>query len=233
MSCNLAKSDLIDYVYGELDESEVKKVEAELVQCEACRKEVDELKGMHNVLASVPQIEPINQIVFTQSPKKPFVAWLRDASVLLPRSFWGRLGFATAALSILLLVTGSIANLHIDYNNNQFSVSMGLFPQNTSSSQSAQDETVQAILAKIRQETPAIVKTLIDANTENQNEQLRHEVNAALAAFQQTINQKQQSTLELLDNSIEHWQETTNKKLNAQNSFLKNLVKNASFKKNN
>jgi hypothetical protein len=60
--CNTDKSQLILYLYGELDNKEKTILEAHLESCSECRTEADDYRKIMDKLARMPELEPANVV---------------------------------------------------------------------------------------------------------------------------------------------------------------------------
>jgi hypothetical protein len=124
------KTLLVSYLYGELPEQELLKVQKALEQDATLRKELEDLKQMRNILGQLPEKHPSVPLVlmnfgnaegnFTQKKQR------------LPVRFNGfTQGIMALAASVaLILVLGAITELQISHQNNELRIGFGK-PNNT------------------------------------------------------------------------------------------------------
>jgi len=94
MSCS--PSDLRDYLFNELADSDRRNLELHIKTCPACREELDRLRLTQAAMFSLREEEIPQRIAFVSDPVFEPSGWRRAWTV-----FWGspaRLGFASAAM---------------------------------------------------------------------------------------------------------------------------------------
>lgn len=203
MNCDLAKTQFVDLMYEELDTTGAKDLHAHIAECASCKKEFDALVGTRQVLKAIPQEEPQERIIFTATPRRSFSGWLRDARAVLPQTAWGRLSFAVATAALFALVVGSVGNFNMKYDDQGFSVSMGVLPQQSSE---ISPEVMAVILERARQENAQYTASMIAASEEKQKQSWSDN----FTNFALEMDRKRDTELYMIGNQLERMNESTN-----------------------
>jgi hypothetical protein len=176
MSYRPDESALMSYLYGELEGEEKEKIEKYLLQNPEAKSELQKLRALRKMLGTVADKEVIAPPLFIGDAKQ--------------RAFWDSSYFKTvmsiAASLVLLIVVGRLADLHIDYANQELKISFGEV-------QKVRPENYQPSLATL---TPEQVQAMINISL-NQNNQV---MQASMEESQQKLDASIQKNL--LANSI-------------------------------
>jgi HEAT repeats/Putative zinc-finger len=110
MKCDLAQQNIALAVYGEISDDANHQLEQHLLQCEACRRDMQAMRGFKTTMSLYPVEEPSAAMVARVRMRlqealdnMPHGSWLIRLSQLLTRSA-GRLRATPAMASLLLLV---------------------------------------------------------------------------------------------------------------------------------
>lgn len=225
MKCDWAQTQLLDYLYGELNEADNSNFQAHLMKCAECQTELVTLRQTRRVLAALPQESPAERIVFTPAPgRRSFVAWWHDVMSLLPQPLWARLSLAAAAALAVLLVAGSLANLEISHRDGQFAVRMGILPAPATE---LSPEAREALLSQIREEQANLTAQMI---AQSELRQIR-EWDQAFTSFAQQMERKQQTELRLIGTSIDQLYRSNQTRWDEQSRVLQEFARQVNFPK--
>lgn len=225
MKCDWAQTQLLDYLYGELNEADNSNFQAHLMKCAECQTELAALRQTRRVLAVLPQEAPAERIVFAPPPgRRSVAAWWRDAMSLMPQPLWARLSLAAAAALAVLLVAGSLANLEIRHSDGRFAVRMSILPAPATE---LSPEAREALLAQIREEQANLTAQMI---AQSELRQVR-EWDQAFTSFAQQMERKQQTELSLIGTSIDQLYRSNQSRLDEQNRVLQQFVRQVGFPK--
>jgi len=152
---------MMEYLYGELDESERLRFEKYLEEHPSEKKELEELRETGTVLRHAEADKPKHHFTLTSVPVQPASSWWQYSSF--------RMAAAVAACVVLFFTAGAISGLHMNFGQDGFSVAFG--------GQSAVSEgftpgQVQEIVAEIQQQNLQTMNELISASELQQREQI-------------------------------------------------------------
>ncbi|MFQ5628773.1 MAG: hypothetical protein ACE5I1_08435 [bacterium] len=203
MNCDIAKTQFVDLLYKELDKSSSHNLQNHIASCGACRAELETLTSTHQLLGKMPQEEPGERIVFAATPRRSFAEWWQDLRAVLPQPAWARVSLGVATLALFLLIGASLSNLRVQYNEQGFTASMSLLPQ-----QEAQitPEMVETILAKVRQENARYTAQILAAEREKQDQKW----NNTFTDFALKMDRKHEIEMNVFGNEFERLNDTAN-----------------------
>jgi len=221
MSCDFQKSELMDYLYEELDDISSNKVEAHLHQCSECMAEIGQLKKMRSFLEILPQENPEERLVFAEKPSRSFSEWWNDVVSILPRTRTTRIGFAAAFSVLFLLVAGSLAQLEVSYDSQSFSISMGVMPR---AEVADNTEIGRDALEQIRADAASLVAEAVKKN----REQLQEEWEMKLAEYSKAYEVKHETELQKLGITFEEYLQSSNNRMDENSKLLNKIIRSVS-----
>lgn len=213
MKCDTAKSLLMDYLYDELAPESIPAFEQHLAQCRGCTAEFNSLQETRKICRTLPEIDPGERLIFNSVPAK---SWFSNLRLSLPAFSPGRLGIATGLTALVLLVTGSIANLQVQHDQNGFAIKMSLFPQKTQELTPALQE---ALLTKLREENQTILANYL------QEERIKNEkkLDVMMASYTQQLERQRRNDLQLIGRGLDAVRESQNSQLLKYQQMIKNV----------
>lgn len=218
MNCEIAKTLFMDFLYEELATAEVEALRAHMEHCEACRDELAGLQTARQALQILPQEEPAERLVFSDTAASAWTEWWRQAKALLPRPTWARAGLGFAMALMFFLVAASLANLQIKYSSEGLLVSMHLLPPKQ---EALPDGAADALLARMRVENMQMVSQLLAQERQEQQQQWQR----SLAALARDLDRKRQNDLLLVGQGLEEIQRTTYRQVGQTNQALQQLIR--------
>jgi len=222
MNDQLARSLFMDYLYEEITEEQKANLESYLQEHPQLEKELDQLRETRTLLQKMPEVDPAKKLLVMEPRNRSFSQWWHEAVTLFPKSLFGKAALAAAACVIMLFIVGSLAKLHVETSGRGWSISMGYSPT-VSEGLSAQQAS--ALLKQIRQENAAMLSKYARQIDQQNKEQLQQVVNY----FQkQRVND-----LQLVDQTLDEFQQHTNYKLSKTNQYLGQVLQTVSLKDQN
>ncbi len=221
MNDQLARSLFMDYLYDEITDTEKQKLESYLAENPHLRKELDEFRQTRSLLQKMPVQEPDRKLLMLDPNQNSFSQWWQDARTLLPQTLLGKAGFAIAAGLVLLLLVSSVAKLHIETSEAGIAVSFGHSP--TVDEISA--EHAEMLFNRMQEENAIMMAEYMETINQQNQDQLQQVVNY----FQrQRVND-----LQLVNQTLNELQQTTDYRLQQTNRFLGQMLQNASYNDGN
>ncbi len=227
MTCNEAKACFMDLLYEELSSDRQKQVQHHLNRCSSCREAFEELRSTRVLLQQLPEEDPGTKLMFMAPERRSFTVWLRQLGAALPRSFTGRLAFGAVAAMLLILIAGSLANLHISYENGRLDIQMHLTDTHPVV---RGDEAEAALLARVQEETAALVARLHAAERTEQEEKLNR-MFSAFARDLQRLQQQHDNDVMLIGQNLEQLHRVTNYQFGETSEVLQRLVQYIGYEK--
>lgn len=210
MTCDRLKSQLMDYLYDEMDDTTREDVEKHLAECAECRQEVEALKGTSEKLQSW-EVDP-SPVRLTFVNEKVTLGHRIREWLGAP---WGRrVVFGVAAVLVLF----SLANFELSLSEGQFQMKMSLLPR-TSVEQS--NPVSAAELADFKNEQLLLMQQLINASQEKQ----RQEWTRTFIDFAQEVEQQRRNDLKLVGNSFERLQFQTDRRIQQTHQSIDGLMR--------
>lgn len=158
---------LISWLYGELDEAEKAKVEKYLQENPEKLKEMQQLRGVSNIMGNIQEKEVIAPPLFMDDDVKTV-------------SFWRSNSFKTvmsiAASILFLIVAAKLLNLNANYSNNELRIGFGELKQ-------------QDVITNAPSLTPMEVQKMIDQSYAKNQKALDSVINQTLASNTTQINE--------------------------------------------
>ncbi len=213
MKCDTAKSLLMDYLYEELAAEDSGGFEQHLKACESCRVELKSLQQTQKILRTLPEVEPGERFVFSETPKKN---WFSGLQFAWPQFSIAKLGYAAGLAVITFLLIGSLVNLQVQHDQNGFAVKMSLFPHKT---EELPSEMQEALLAKLREENQTILASYLQA------ERVRNEkrLDVMMASYTRQLERQRRNDLQLIGRGLDAMRESQNSQLMKYEQMIKNV----------
>lgn len=217
----------MDYIYGELNDTEKHELELFVNQHEDLKLELEELSGTRSLLQHLPVQSPAEQLVMMEPEKKknsisgPW--WKSLAGFLTPQSGFGRTGFAMATFVFLFLVTGAFTNMNISNGDNGFSISFGEQPPVQTGYTAAQ---VEMIINQVQRENAQLVNEIVLAAQEQQEVQFQQ----TFASFADYLNDQRSTDLELINIGLTSLEENTYDRFRQTDQVLGEIIETVSIK---
>lgn len=222
MNDQLARSLFMDYLYEEITPEDKERLESYLKKHPSLQKELNKLQQTRSLLQQIPSAEPNRKLLVMEPRKRSLGQWWNEARSLMPQTFWGKSGFAIAASLIFLLLTGSVAKVHIASTNTGYSVSLGYQPV-VNEGLSAQQ--AEALISQIRQENAAMLEEYAEAMQQQNREQMQQLV--------RYVDQQRIQDLQLIDQNLDRFEQTNSYRWQQANRFLGEVLQNISLNDNN
>lgn len=212
----------MDYLYDEIEEHEKQQLEEYLLNHPDLRKELDELQTTRELLQQMPLAEPDRQLMVVEPGKRTFSQWVSDARNLLPRSGFGKFGWAVAAGLILLLIVGSAAKLHLDVSDSGFSVSLGQSPVEN---EAVSDNQTRELLNQFQQQNSALMEQYAETIRQENQQQLQQVV--------RYIQQQRVEDLKLIEQNMDQIYQANSYRWMQTNQFLGEVLQNVDYQDQN
>jgi hypothetical protein len=221
MKCKFSKELLIGYFYQEIEPNEKEIVEAHLVTCPACNKELEGLTGTTKVLRVWPDEEPQTNLVF-EPGKSSFWGSRLQRWPSSPR--WRRLAVGVAAGAAVALVLLALFNFEASYSQGNFYVKIRLVPRTSNESISTQDPLLAPVtrreLAEWQQQSLRLVQEMLQASEERQ----RRELSTAFSQFARDLELQRRQDLTLVQKGFEVFQMSNDDRFRRTDEVLHQLL---------
>ncbi len=175
MSYKPTQEEIIDYLYGELDESKKAQIDQYIKEHPEFKSELEDLEGTRMLMGQLEDEEVPSPMTFM--PAQGNSEWL----------YW-RKYVAIAASFLLLFTFGKISGFSINYGEEGFQAGFGTIEQGLNA------DEVQEILQADRE---ALISFMMD-NIESVQDSLGYEINTIQASFEHRMN-AQPETLQISD----------------------------------
>lgn len=210
MNDQLARTLFMEYLYDEISAEDKAKLESYLDKNSGLRQELNELRETRSLLQQMPDPDTRPKLLVMDPRDRTFLQWCREARQLLPHSLLGKSALAAVAGLILLLVVGSVAQLHVDTSGGGVAISMGGPPPTASEGLTA--EQAEVLADEIRRENAVMMADYAEAI----NQQHRQQLQQLISYFQQ----QRIDDLQLVDQTLDEFQQTTHDRLLQTNLYL-------------
>jgi len=185
---------MMDYLYGELDESERLRFEKYLEEHPSEKKEFEELRETRVVMRHGKVDKPKHHFTLTPAPVQPANRWWQYSSF--------RVAAAVAACVILFFTAGAISGLNMNIGQDGFSMAFGEQPVGVAGFTADQ---VQQIVADIQQQNLQTMNELISASELQQREQIEE----TLTTFMDYMDTQRQEDFRLISRGLQEIQNNT------------------------
>lgn len=225
MTKDEARTLFMDYLYGELDADQTRKLELFINQHEDLKQEFDALTETRSLLQHLPVQSPQEQLVImaaekeSSSPKESF--WTKLSTLFIPQSGFGRAGFAMATFVFLFFVMGAFTNMNLSTGNSGFSITFGEQPPVQTGYTAAQ---VEMIINQVQQENAQMISDYILVAQEQQDVQFQQ----TLSTFAQYLDTRRESDLELFNYSLTSLEENTYNRFRQTDQVLGEIIQTVS-----
>ncbi|SHF79186.1 hypothetical protein SAMN05443144_11374 [Fodinibius roseus] len=210
MNDQLARTLFMEYLYDEISAEDQAKLESYLDKNPGLRQELSELRETRSLLQQMPDPDTPPQLLVMDPRNRTLLQWCREARQLLPHSLLGKSALAVAAGLILLLVVGSVAQLQVDASGDGVAISMG-------GSSPEEGEGLTAVEAEVLADEIRRENAVMMADyTEAINRQHRQQLQQLISYFQQ----QRIDDLQLVDQTLDAFQQTTHDRLLLTNRYL-------------
>jgi len=211
MKCNDYRLLMMGALYDEISKENRSSLDSHLKSCEECRAKYLALKATSQTLEKWEDVDPNVNLTFVTQPASPI------ADIVNKLKSWKiglRLGLAVAAVLLLL----SIINMRVQITDGQFAFETSLFRR---SAQPVATETVtQTDLENLRKENYQIVAAILDEYSKRN----RIETAMLLKDFYNDFNQRRQTDLKLVSNTVEQMYSGTEQRMDRTDRALGTLI---------
>ncbi len=174
------KQKLIDYLYNEMADAERTEFEEYIAKHPDVKKELDELRGVRNVLGQIPVPEKAESMVAGSLQSKPDSNQTEGSKRTYPVI---RYMVAVAAIFLATLLTFSFINLQVGSDENGFYVHFG--EHSVPQEQAVNEEMLADLLNQIRDENALFVAAMVEQSSARQSEQIEEVLNALTDYYDQ------------------------------------------------
>lgn len=220
-----ARNLFMDYLYGELDTEQTKKLEVFLDKHEDLKQEFEALTETRSLLQHLPVQNPAEQLVIMEPEKEPFAKetnwWNALQSFLIPQSRFARTSFTMAIFVFLFFVMGAFTNMNFSMGENGFSLAFGEQSPIQTGYTAAQ---VEMIINQVQQENAEIINEYVLAAQEQQDLQFQQ----TLSTFATYLDNQRESDLELFNYSLTSLEETTYNRFRQTDQVLGEIIQTVS-----
>jgi len=185
---------MMEYLYGELDESERLRFEKYLEEHPSEKKQLEELRETRVVMRHGKVDKPKHHFTLTPAPVQPANRWWQYSSF--------RVAAAVAACVILFFTAGAISGLNMNIGQDGFSMAFGEQPVGVAGFTADQ---VQQIVADIQQQNLQTMNELISASELQQREQIEE----TLTTFMDYMDTQRQEDFRLISRGLQEIQNNT------------------------
>lgn len=217
----------MDYIYGELNDTEKQELELFVNQHEDLKLELEELSDTRSLLQHLPVQSPAEQLVMMEPEQKKSGAsqswWKSLSGFLAPQSGFGRAGFAMATFVLLFFVMGAFTDMNISTGDKGFSISFGEQTQAQTGYTSAQ---VEMIINQVQRENAQLVNEIVLAAQELQEVQFQQ----TFASFADYLNDQRNSDLQLINIGLTSLEENTYDRFRQTDQVLGEIIETVSIK---
>lgn len=216
-----AKSMFMNYLYGEIHDSDKRELEKYLDRNPGLRKELNELREVRSVLSHFPVEEPDTQLVMIPTGSAGFKSFLQQfLKVLVPQNEILRTAYAMAVCLILLLSVGALFDMQINYNNTGFQIAFGSESANAVENAVTPDQ-IAALLEEVKKENALMMAEFIQLAQEQQNQNIEE----AFAQFARYMDQQRISDLQLISSDLNSLQSSYYTKFRETDRMLDEIIK--------
>lgn len=214
---------LMDYLYGELDNSKEKELLSFIAKHDDLKQEFEELTDTQSFLHNLPVQDPAEQLVIME-PKNSSTEsfWESILSALTPRNAFAQAGFGIAVLAFVFIVTGAITGLNISYNETGVQLGFGKVSEAEKSFSAAQ---VEQIVQQIQRDNVALVQQVVADAQEQQNIQLEE----TFASFASYLEGQRTNDLQLISSGLEDLKENTFTRFRQNEQVLGEIIQTVSY----
>jgi hypothetical protein len=163
------ESTLISWLYGELDESELAKVEAYFSENPEELKKVQQMQAVRKVMTTVADKEVIAPPVIHDDQPRTVPIW---------SSSWFRASISIAASFILIIVAGKLLGTEITYANKELRISFG-------AAKPIEPQVIEPAFPKAL--THADVQEMINASVRSSEEKMDERMASSQARLDKTV----------------------------------------------
>jgi len=215
MSCPINKEDLIDYIYGELDENKKNMIAKHIKSCPECEKEIAILQNERSILKEWKINTPNIELKILKQKESLIIQLKECFDWLLEKPL--RLGYVTLIIAVGSLLILSIINFEFKYDNSGIHLSMSIFGKKKSNEL---EETLLSKMAGIQQETiNFIMQKLSESETRTTQER-----NQMFSQLIEHITKQREADMLLINENLEYLGSFTAKKFIENDEILENLV---------
>ncbi len=216
---------LMDYMYGELDDTRQQELLAFINQHEDLKQEFEELTEAKSVLHHLPVQSPAEQIVIMEpsKTKSPEGIWQLLLQALIPKNAFTQTGFGIAVLAFVFVVTGALTGLNVTYSDSGVQLGFGEQPQVEPTFTAAQ---VEQIVQQVQRDNIALVQQVVADAQEQQNIQLQD----SFAAFASYVEDQRTTDLKLINTGLTSLQENTYNRFRQNEQVLGEIIETVSYR---
>ncbi len=214
---------LMDYIYGELNETKKSELLDFINQHDDLKQEFEEFTETQSFLHHLPVQDPAEQLVIME-PSKTFSEgfWQSILTALTPRNAFAQGSFGVAVLAFVFIVTGALTGLNISYTDGGVQLGFGEIPQSEKSFSAAQ---VEQIVQQIQRDNVALVQQVVADAQEQQNLQLEE----TFASFASYLSSQRTTDLQLISSGLEDLKENTYTRFRENEQVLGEIIQTVSY----
>lgn len=197
MSCKVSKSQLMSFFFEDdlTPGSEAyADMEKHVAGCEICRRQLAEFRSVSGVLRTWQDETPEMNMVFTttgpQKKGRTIPDWINPLK-------WPRAAALAGSFVALLLLLSAI-NFQLSYDDNGFQLKMGLLPPKSETTP-GENNLPPEQLRQWQQETLSAVQQLVQAQSEQQNQNFQ----TAIEQLAQDFQLRRENDLRLVSEGLE------------------------------
>lgn len=214
---------LMDYMYGELDETKKSQLLDFINQHDDLKLEFEELTDTQSFLHHLPVQNPAEQLVIMEPIKSLAEGfWQSILTALTPRNPFAQTGFGIAVLAFVFIVTGAITGLNVSYNDTGVQLGFGKTSEAEKSFSAAQ---VEQIVQQIQRDNVALVQQVVADAQEQQNIQLEE----TFASFASYLDGQRTNDLQLISSGLEDLKENTFTRFRENEQVLGEIIQTVSY----
>ncbi|MEP1304944.1 MAG: hypothetical protein ABJK11_11510 [Balneola sp.] len=214
---------LMDYIYGELNETKKSELLNFINQHDDLKQEFEEFTETQSFLHHLPVQDPAEQLVIMEPSKTSSVGfWQSILTALTPRNAFAQGSFGVAVLAFVFIVTGALTGLNISYTDGGVQLGFGEIPQSEKSFSAAQ---VEQIVQQIQRDNVALVQQVVADAQEQQNLQLEE----TFASFASYLSSQRTTDLQLISSGLEDLKENTYTRFRENEQVLGEIIQTVSY----
>jgi hypothetical protein len=214
---------IMDYMYGELEDSKEKELLNFIAKHDDLKIEFEELTETQSFLHHLPVQDPDDKLVIMEPVKNsPEGFWQNILNALTPRNAFAQAGFGIAVLAFVFIVTGAITGLNVSYTDAGVQLGFGETPPAEKTFSAAQ---VEQIVQQIQRDNVALVQQVVADAQEQQNIQLEE----TFASFASYLESQRTTDLQLISSGLEDLKENTFTRFRQNEQVLGEIIQTVSY----
>lgn len=214
---------LMDYMYGELDESKKSELIDFINRHDDLKQEFEELTETQSFLHHLPVQDPAEQLIIMEPSKGSNEGfWQSLLTALTPKHAFAQASFGIAVLAFVFIVTGAITGLNVSYTDSGVQLGFGEIPAAEKTFSATQ---VEQIVQQIQRDNVALVQQVVADAQEQQNIQLQD----AFSSFASYLEDQRTNDLKLINTGLINLQENTSDRFRQNEQVLGEIIQTVSY----